>query len=64
VFALNMLSAVSAQAALRFMIYEGTVTATVLIDFCKRLLRDADGPIYLVADGHPAHLARQNDDMT
>ncbi len=57
-FSLNMLSAVSAQGALRFMIHEGTVNATVFIDFCKRLLRDTDGPVYLVVDGHPAHRAR------
>ena len=44
-FSLNMLSAVSAQGALRFMIQDGTVNATVIIDFCKRLLRDADGPV-------------------
>ena len=41
-FSLNMLSAVTAQGALRFMIHEGTVNAAVFIDFCKRLLRDAD----------------------
>ena len=57
-FSLNMLSAVSAQGALRFMIHEGTVNAAVFIDFCRRLLRDADGPVYLVVDGHPAHRAR------
>jgi transposase len=57
-FSVNMLSAVSAQGALRFMIHEGTVNAAVFIDFCKRLLRDADGPVYLVVDGHPAHRAR------
>jgi transposase len=57
-FSLNMLSAVSAQGALRFMIHEGTVNAAVFIDFCTRLLRDADGPVYLIVDGHPAHRAR------
>ena len=57
-FSLNMLSAVSAQGALRFMVHEGTVNAGVFIEFCKRLLRDADGPVYLVVDGHPAHRAR------
>jgi hypothetical protein len=56
-FSLNMLSAVFAQGAPRFMIHEGTVNATVFIDFCKRLLRDADGPVYLVVDGPPAHRA-------
>lgn len=57
-FSINMLSAVSAQGALRFMVHEGTVNADVFIDFCKRLLRDTDGPVYLVVDGHPAHRAK------
>lgn len=57
-FSVNMLSAVSAQGALRFMVHEGTVNAGVFIDFCKRLLRDTDGPVYLVVDGHPAHRAK------
>ena len=57
-FSLNMLSAVSAKGALRFMVHEGTVNAAVFIDFCKRLLRDHPGPVYLVVDGHPAHRAR------
>lgn len=57
-FSINMLSAVSAQGALRFMVHEGTVNADVFVDFCKRLLRDTDGPVYLVVDGHPAHRAK------
>jgi transposase len=61
-FSINMLSAVSAQGALRFMLHEGTVNATVFIDFCKRLLRDHDGPVYMVVDGHPAHRARATTD--
>jgi transposase len=57
-FSINMLSAVSAQGALRFMLHEGTVNAAVFIDFCRRLLRDQRGPVYLIVDGHPAHRAR------
>jgi transposase len=57
-FSVNMLSAVSARGALRFTVHEGTVNAAVFIDFCKRLLHDADGPVYLVVDGHPAHRAK------
>ena len=57
-FSINMLSAVSAQGALRFMLHEGTVNAAVFIDFCRRLLRDQPGPVYLIVDGHPAHRAR------
>jgi transposase len=61
-FSVNMLSAVSAQGALRFTVHEGTVNAAVFIGFCKRLLHDAEQtggrPVYLVVDGHPAHRAK------
>ena len=57
-FSVNMLSAVSAQGALRFTVHKGTVTAKVFIDFCTRLLHDTDGPVYLVVDGHPTHRAK------
>ena len=53
-----MLSAVSAQGKLRFMVHDGKVNSGVFIDFCKRLLRDADTPVYLVVDGHPCHRSR------
>jgi len=56
-FSVNMISAVSAKGALRFAVYEGTTNAATFTDFCKRLLHDAAGPVYLVVDGHPAHRA-------
>jgi transposase len=57
-YSVNMISAVTAQGALRFTVGEGTVNAEVFIDFCKRLLHDASGPVYLIVDGHPAHRAK------
>ena len=56
-YSVNMISAVSAKGALRFAVYEGTTNAATFIDFCKRLLHDAPGPVYLIVDGHPAHRA-------
>ena len=56
-FSVNMISAVSAKGALRFAVYEGNTNAATFIDFCKRLLHDARGPVYLIVDGHPAHRA-------
>jgi transposase len=56
-FSVNMISAVSAKGALRFAIYESNTNAATFIDFCKRLLHDAPGPVYLIVDGHPAHRA-------
>jgi transposase len=57
-YSVNMISAVTAQGALRFTVHEGTVNAAVFIDFCKRLLHDTSGPVYLIVDGHPAHRAK------
>jgi transposase len=57
-WSINMLSAVSAQGKLRFMVHDGKVNSTVFIEFCKRLMRDATSPVYLIVDGHPCHRAR------
>jgi len=57
-FSVNMVSAVTAKGALRFAVYDEKFTAKLFIDFCKRLLHDADGPVYLIVDGHPTHRAK------
>lgn len=57
-FSVNMISAVTPKGALRFAVFEGTTTAKSFIQFCKRLLHDAPGPVYLIVDGHPSHRAR------
>ena len=54
-YRLNILSAVSAQGALRFMVVRGTVVAKRFIEFIDRLLSGATGPIFLIVDGHPVH---------
>lgn len=55
---LNMISAVTAQGLLRFSTYTGSFTAARFIEFCKKLLADTDGPVYLIVDGHPTHRAK------
>ncbi|MBN2905280.1 MAG: IS630 family transposase [Rhodobacteraceae bacterium] len=55
---LNMLSAITTTGQLRFMVRQGSVGAAVFVEFCKRLLADTDGPVYLIVDGHPAHRAK------
>jgi transposase len=57
-FSVNMISAVSAKDALRFAVFEGNTNAASFTAFCKRLLHDATGPVFLVVDGHPAHRAK------
>ena len=64
-FGLNMISAISAQGALRFSVLTGTLTAAGFIAFLKRLLHDAQrtgaGPVCCIVDNHPAHRAKAVD---
>jgi transposase len=56
-FGLNLISAVSAQGEFRFMVTHGRVGGRVFIEFLRRLLHNADRPVFLIVDGHPAHKA-------
>jgi transposase len=57
-FGVNLISAISAQGQLRFMLTKGRVTAAVFIDFLKRLLINASAPASVIVDGHPTHRAK------
>ena len=60
-FGLNLISAISAQGALRFSVLAGTLTGARFIAFLKRLIHDAQrtgaGPVFVIVDGHPVHRA-------
>jgi transposase len=55
---LNMISAVTAKGLLRFSTYTGSLTGARFIEFCRKLIADTDGPVYLVVDGHPTHRSK------
>ena len=57
-FGVNLISAVTAKGKLRFAAYDGNLNGPVFIDFCRRLLQDAPGPVFLVLDGHPVHRSK------
>ncbi|QQE86905.1 IS630 family transposase [Azotobacter chroococcum] len=57
-FSVNMLSAVGTRGEFRFMLHDGTVTASVFREFLKRLLIGAEQPVFVIVDGHPVHKAR------
>src|SRR5260370_19554692 len=57
-FGANLISAISAQGQLRFMLTNGRVTAAVFIEFLKRLLINAPTPVFLIVDSHPTHRAK------
>jgi transposase len=57
-FGINLVSAVAAKGKLRFAAYDGSLNGSVFIDFCRRLLDDSPGPVFLVLDGHPVHRSK------
>jgi transposase len=57
-FGANLISAISAQGQVRFMMAKGRGTAAVFMEFLKRLLINASAPIFVIVDGHPTHRAK------
>jgi transposase len=43
---------------LRFAAIDGKLDAPTFIDFCRRLLGDTPGPVFLIIDSHPVHRSR------
>lgn len=54
-FGCNMISAITNKGALAFMVFEGKFKASVFVEFLARLLKQAQGKLYLIVDGHPVH---------
>lgn len=57
-FGFNMLSAVNAAGAFRFMTVEGTVNGAVFCQFLERLIVGQTRKVFLIVDGHPSHKAK------
>lgn len=60
---LMMVSAVSPRGLLRFRLHEGSFKARHFVEFCKQLLDDIDGKIFLVVDRSPVHTAKKTRDF-
>ena len=59
-FGCNVISAISNQGSLQFMVFTGKANADLFISFLRRLIRQARGrKLYLIVDGHPAHRAKK-----
>ena len=51
----NMISAISNQGKVRFMMYRETMTTQILIKFMTRLVKDADRKVFLILDNLKVH---------
>jgi transposase len=56
---LNMISSVTNQGKVRFMLFKDGMTAQLLIKFMTRLIRDADRKVFLILDNLRVHHARK-----
>lgn len=54
----NMISAITNQGKVRFKVFEGTMNADILTDFCKRLIKSSKKKIYLILDNLRVHHAK------
>lgn len=52
---INMLAAINNQGKARFMLYEDTMNCAKLIDFMKRLCKDASRKVFLILDNLRVH---------
>jgi transposase len=59
----NMISAVSARGKMHFSFVDGNVNADAFIEYCKKLLHDIPGKIFLIVDGHGAHKAKKTQEF-
>jgi transposase len=57
-FGANVVSAISNQGQLQFMVFKQRFITKVFVEFLRRLLKQADGQkVILILDGHPVHRA-------
>lgn len=54
----NMISAITNQGALSFMVFKENFTVAVFLRFLRRLIQQSERRVYLIVDGHPAHRAK------
>jgi transposase len=52
---INLISAITNQGTVRFMVYQSTMNSQTLINFLKRLIKDANRKIFLILDNLRVH---------
>ena len=54
-----MISSLTNQGKLRFMIYEGAIKAPIFLNFLQRLVREAARKLFVIVDNLPVHRAHR-----
>ena len=53
----NLISSVTNQGKVRFMVYDGKMNATTMIKFMERLIKDSNKKVFLILDNLKVHHA-------
>jgi transposase len=55
----SMISSLTNQGTLRFMIYEGALNTAIFLNFLRRLVRETERKLFVIVDNLPLHRARR-----
>ena len=58
-FGCNMISTITNGGRLTFMVFKTRFTASVMIDFLRRLIKQNRRKVFLIVDGHPVHRSKR-----
>jgi transposase len=58
-FGCNMISAITNQGRLNFMVFKSRFTAPVFLEFLNRLVRQSTRKVFLIVDRHPVHRSKK-----
>ena len=58
-FSQSMISSLTNQGKLRFMIYEGALNTAIFLNFLRRLVREAARKLFVILDNLPVHRAHR-----
>src|SRR5919205_2835400 len=58
-FSQSMISSLTNQGKLRFMIYQGALNTAIFLNFLHRLIREAARKLYVIVDNLPVHRAHR-----
>ena len=58
-FSCNMISAITNQGRLNFMVFKGRFIASVFLEFLNRLVRQSERKVFLIVDRHSVHRSKK-----
>jgi transposase len=58
-FSCNMISAITNQGQLNFMVFKDNFNANVFLEFLKRLVKHSKAKVFLIVDNHRSHQAKK-----